>query len=162
MQITLLVNKFFKLLFTKNDKVEIDVLIAIKKMKLVRNILFKSFAVFALLLMATFAMGQNSISNTVQRFNSDQLDRVSNNNTSTITFIVSNHLPVAVNDTDSTDINVPLYIFNLINDYDLDGDSIYFNQIITNPQHGVVSIYNGDSAFYSPFNNYQSRNHLNK
>ena len=74
-------------------------------------------------------------------------------NVATVTIVVGNHAPVAVNDAYSTHENTPLTVALsagvLINDTDADGDSLTAIKV-SDPMHGVVTL-NADGSFtYTP------------
>ncbi|MDD5695319.1 MAG: gliding motility-associated C-terminal domain-containing protein, partial [Bacteroidales bacterium] len=76
--------------------------------------------------------------------------------TATVYIIVEyfNKRPVAVDDLDSTIVNIPVVIDVLANDYDPDGRIVNY-EILAQPQHGAsIKIMIDSTILYSPFNDY--------
>jgi VCBS repeat-containing protein len=72
--------------------------------------------------------------------------------TAAITVTVTNQPPVAVNDTVTTPVNVPLTISPLNNDSDPNGDALII--ISVNPTNGAASIVNGTNVLFTPAANF--------
>jgi gliding motility-associated-like protein len=67
---------------------------------------------------------------------------------------------VAIDDLDSTSVNIPVVIHQLANDYDPDGRIIDF-EIISPPSHGAsVKIMVDSTILYSPYNNFVGTDQL--
>jgi gliding motility-associated-like protein len=82
--------------------------------------------------------------------------------TATVYIIVEylNDKPVAIDDLDSTSVNIPVVIHQLANDYDPDGRIIDF-EIISPPSHGAsVKIMVDSTILYSPYNNFVGTDQL--
>ena len=76
----------------------------------------------------------------IYKANDGMLDSVNN---ATVTITVNepgNHLPIAVNDTATTDEDIPIAIDVLDNDSDVDNDPLSITDIITMPKNGSAFI----------------------
>ena len=76
--------------------------------------------------------------------------------TSTITITINsvNDPPVAIDDPGlSTDEDVPLVIFPMDNDFDIEGDSFYINDILENPSNGIA-VFDSNTVTYTPDANF--------
>ena len=78
-----------------------------------------------------------------------------------VTVAPVNDKPIAVDDTPSTDEDVPVVILVQSNDRDIDGDTL-FTTLLTNslPSNGTVTVLNNDSIYYAPDANYNGLDSL--
>jgi hypothetical protein len=100
---------------------------------------------------ATNFVGQDSFTYTVK----DTLGLESNVATVTVTVVVPNVPPVAVNDTATADLNVPEAIDVLDNDTDSDGTlDVTSIAIVAQPAHGTAVANANGTVTYTPARNY--------
>jgi uncharacterized repeat protein (TIGR01451 family) len=79
-------------------------------------------------------------------------DGFGGSSTAIITVSVTNLPPVAVNDSATTPVNVPVTIFATTNDTDANGDALTIT--LVNPTNGTASIVNGTNVLFTPTTNF--------